>query len=188
MKKVAAVLAVVFMCSSAFGGTVAFDPVGGEIDLRTGVTTTTFDVSVATADQVTSFTSVDIIMGSNDGLMLTDFVLDPGFATFFLFNAVDIPASPPVYASDIKAGGFGVAAQSAPILVGTLTVDAAGLAVGDYTIVVDSGQDGGRTKIGLATDIEGLVGSAVVTVIPEPATISLLAFGALAVICRRMSA
>ncbi len=187
MKKVAAVLAAVFMCSSAFGGTVAFDPVRVEIDPLVS-TIGTFDVSVATADQVTSFTSVDIIMGSNDGLALTDFVLDPTFATLFLFNAVDIPANPTVYASDIKAGGFGIAGQSAPILVGTLTFDAAGLDPGDYTIMVDSDVDGGRTKIGLATATEGLFGSAVVTVIPEPATISLLAFGALALICRRKSA
>lgn len=181
MKKVAAVLAVVCMCSSAFGGTIGFTP--GEVTLRpSDPRVFTLDMGVGTTT-VGMMDSADVFVGSDD-LAITDFVF-ADFSRFFFENE----ANTQFYPSGWKFGYFGLAADSTDFLLGELTVDATGVPNGVYEVVVDAARDGNRSAFtgGGVTDlIETSV--ATVTIIPEPATISLLALGALALIRRRKSA
>jgi hypothetical protein len=62
--------------------------------------------------------------------------------------------------------------------VGAITLDASGLSPGDYEVFVDSDLDFGTSSLGLGTAGEPLFGSAVVRVLPEPATLALLGVGA----------
>ena len=182
MKKVAAVLAVVCMCSSAFGGTIAFTPMDVTIDPAVDPLTFTLDMSVG-GTTVGMMDSVDVFVGSDD-LAITDFEWAP-FTRFFDSSE----ANTDYYQSGWKFGYFGTAADSTDFLLGTLTVDATGLAPGAYQVMVDAGRDGNRSGItgGGVTDLVEM-SIASVTIIPEPATISLLALGALALIRRRKSA
>ena len=76
--------------------------------------------------------------------------------------------------------------------MGTLTVGTEGLDVGEYEVLVDSLRDFDWSVIGLATrtefSTETLSGSALVNVVPEPMTLSLLGLGALALLRRRRTA
>ncbi|MCH7840883.1 MAG: hypothetical protein IID38_11710 [Planctomycetes bacterium] len=63
-----------------------------------------------------------------------------------------------------------------PLLLGSLTVDAAGLAIGEYAVIVDPDRDGGLSIVGLRGGaFESLNGMGVVRVIPDPGTLTLLA-------------
>lgn len=179
MKKIAAVLLVVgFTSASAFGGIVSFTQTSADPDIN-GVTTATFDVmldSTTFADGVISAISMDL--GSNDGLDVS-FAL--GAALSGWVPAPAVSDSNAVYADGVFIDGFTLLGPTAvPVLLGVMTVDAAGLAGGMYGFEV-SGQFGGTTP-GARDPIEG---AGMVNVIPEPASLSLLALGALGLIRRR---
>lgn len=186
MKNVAVVsLLIGLVSSTALGGMVGFDPSDTMIDRNVappGVFTV--DVSID-ATSLDTYNSVDVVFGSDDGLTIMDFTFNtPGVTRFF---ETLIPDS--TYASAIKIGYFGSNTDTpSSQLLGTLTVDATGLADGVYNIVVNAETDGGASKLTFSTDVDLLFGGATVNITPEPMTLSLLGLGALALLRRRRTA
>ncbi len=193
MKKVAVlVLVAVSSGSSAFAGIVRFDPSEQDVVLG-GDTTAMFDVYIDSSDMFAEdgFTGARIVIDSDD-LEFTGIELDPTFRAFWLLIILDQGLGP-WYKFDVDIGvinlfGTPIAAwMDFPALVGTISVDASGLGLGEYHIIVDSELDNGRSALAnsnLGSDSEGLFGMATVNVIPEPTTLSLLGLAALGLISR----
>lgn len=196
MKRVAAVLLMgVFSSSYAFGATVTFDAQGStdlHPDPDKGPTIGTWVVSVS--DSV-DFGAIVAVIGV-DSLNQTpgpdvSFSADSAFAALFtLFDVAD--PGPGVYDSDIMIEGVSFTGLiGLPQVAGTLTVDATGAKPGEYLIVIDGNSDADDGRSGLADagqNIDPLVGSTSFTVLPEPATLTLLGLAALGLIRRRKSA
>ena len=188
MRKFAVVLLVVgFTHVSAFGGIVTFSPDKPTVDLNVDPFVT-LDVFV---DQLVgvnnSFQSIDILLGSN-GLDLVSFTFDPGLV--FAFSEVTPNPGFGVYASEIKLGGFAIGpiAVAGPTLVGSLVVRGLEASIDNFSVIVDGFNDGDRSVAVLGAVRDPLVGTGFVNVIPEPATITLLALASLALVRRRRKA
>jgi hypothetical protein len=189
MRKVAAGLLVLGFASTAFGGTVVFSPnPAGPIDNSGGAVPVALQVSIGESI-FTTINSFDVLMGS-DTLQIDNFVFAAGIPGAFPLNSIANPANPPVYADDISIGGFAFSAVTAAGLpLGTLNITVpAGLAPGDYFIDVNSQRDNNRSVLGGATGGDPLSGRALIHVVPEPATISLLGLAGLALLRRRKTA
>jgi len=195
VKRLAALLGIVAGFLSAANaradGTIGFNPPMVIIDRA--VDPPMFNMEMTVLDTVfLRFNAVNVVVGSNDGLELVDFTFNP--ALMGDLENVENPG-PGVYLDDIKFGYFklhedtpypGYLQESVDL--GTLSVDTTGLPNGDYYILVDWEMDQGRSF--LSTDFPGqaeefLKGSALVRIVPEPATLSLLCLGFAGVALRR---
>ena len=163
---------VVFCSPIAFAAPVAFDPPAATIsnDPARGSTSTELAITLPLPEDafINAFNTFTLLIGSSD-LQITNLVLDQGFRTALQGGllAVDVPG-PGVYHSDVFTQGFLFDNEiELPVLVGTITVDAAGVADGIYTVVVDGDSmvDGGRSQLMNANlESESLVGVATITV------------------------
>ncbi len=189
MKKVAAVSLVVLLLMSpyALGGTVAIEPASGtELypNSALGDTVGLFNVILNADASISALTTIGLVAGV-DGGPDVGFTLDPDFEAAFAFIVVDDPG-PGVYGSDIFVDGFGFVPIALPVLAGVLSVDTTGAALGEYSLMVASERDDGRSIILDALgNSDALMGSATFTVIPEPATLTLLGLAALGFLRRR---
>jgi len=186
MKNVAVTaLLIGFLGSSAMAGTISFGP-DSAVVINPGAgdsTVVDFGLTVTDGGIAVGFNSINVVVGSED-LAVTGFALNPtGITTFFTNGAADNS----VYASGWAFGYFGGAApDSNNQFLGTLTVDAAGLAAGTtYFVTIDNTLDSNQSKLTAASNVEPFFGQASITVVPEPATLALLGIGGLATAMRR---
>lgn len=194
MRKLAAILAAVGLsATSALGATVTFapNPAGSDTVLDTALpATVNFDLIIGDIPAINGanggLLSVDVVVGSEGPLTLTGFTYNPAFVAGALLPP---PAAAPlgIYGVDLYFGGAQIPATrpgGPSYTLGTLAVGVpAGTPMGDYTIKVDSLFDQFSSVNG--TDNLGGVGT--VHVVPEPATLGLLALGALGLIRRRLA-
>ena len=183
MKKVAAILVgVVFLNSYAFAGLVSFDPEKASVLPGEAAV---FGVTLV-SETLGDIQGADVVLGSDDvpfGFQYSDewtsamgnvsAITPLGIFPFDLFVGGNNPLEP-----------IGLSS----ILLGTVTADTTGLAVGQqYSIFVDSSRDG-FSSIGLGTTFDPISGTGLINVVPEPVTLSLLGLGALALLRRRRTA
>jgi hypothetical protein len=108
----------------------------------------------------------------------------------FTFLAPPTPDYFPTYANDLFIGGSrpnNLTVES--FVLGTLTLDLTNLGDGMYEVFIDAGQDQDQSVFydlaGGTDSITTAGGVATITIVPEPATMSLIGLGALAALWRR---
>jgi hypothetical protein len=168
--------------SVALGGTVTFDPARAVLDAGAGDWgLVSFDVSVA-ADEFGEFDSVDILFGA-DSPPFIQFEFAPEFVQSSQVRTEGPPSINTAYAFEWYVGAV-MSSPTSSILLGTLTVDMSQVKFGQYAIYVSSDRDSGISYLSTSDDgTEPLFGYAEI-IIPEPATLALLAVGSLTVLRR----
>ncbi len=172
-------IALIGATTASLAATATFDPPLVEIQAGTPAL---FDVYVA-VESLPAFDAADILIGSNEVPDLS-FSYSPDWEAAMAGFVAPVTYDIGTYGQDVFVGGFSIAgAIQGSLWVGTLTVETTGLAAGDYPIVVDGTADG-MSRLTLAGNGENLSGAGTVR-IPEPATLALLAFGAMVLSRRR---
>lgn len=182
MKNVAvALLTVGFIGSVASAAIVSFD--ASETVLNPG-DSRIVELTLMVTDAPGAFDALNIKIGSDD-LAVTDFAVNlVGVTTFpgFLTNRADTSA----YPSGWEFGYFGTASPTPNAqMLGTLTVDATGLADGQYTVMINPERDDGFSALAVLGVADPITGMATITIVPEPATLALLGIGGVATALRR---
>jgi hypothetical protein len=181
--------AVLLTASTVFGGSATFvatSPGSDTVLLNSG-TPATLDVTVATAS-LPNIDSVDLVIGWNRTQDLT-FAYSAAFVaamTTYLQNPPYDESLYPagytnsMYMSGAKNGGIGATS----ILVGTLTLQTTGLALGDYPVTVSYATDT-TSQLAYQGTNDSLNGTGTIHVVPEPASLMLLGLSAAAGLRRR---
>lgn len=182
-------LFAVLLATTAHGGVVEFHEVNLK-DEQLAETWLYYEVSIASLDSLSSFNTFGAVIGSDD------------LNLFFFYLSGDIPCeqikchywaqSTGIYPSDFLASFNGNALNgesyefSAPLILGWVSILRENLVPGNYTILVDGERDGGISSVGNANnERELLFGSTVVTIVPEPSSLTLLFYGVATVMLRR---
>lgn len=196
IRRIALFLVGVITATSAHASTATFS---GATNITPGTTSVLYAVSVDTS-VLASFDTVSMTIGSLDGLGLS-FAYDPAFLAqttspttapgpIGIYGAV-VPGATDVGFNAFRGPG---PLWTAPILVGTLTVDTTSLNLGDSASVgIDTAFE--VANLGSAVSLvangpnqDPLSGGVTITVVPEPATLGMLALGGVVAALRRRKA
>jgi len=196
-KGVVSVLVIAFAATSAFGGMVTLAP--GSQDVLLG-NDAVFEASIASTD-ASAFEAVGLLFGSLDSDIGFSFAYDAAYAA----SATSLPTPARMFmydglgGMDLGIGGNNVTdpGWSAPLIVGTLTVDTSSLTLGDTReIQIDANWE--DANYGFAASyvlpfggqpfvddeaLSGVLGT--FTMVPEPVTLVLLGVGEVAALRRR---
>lgn len=163
--KTLGVLVAWLLTAPAWAGEITFEP--SLIEIAPGSIGSDALSAVVTIQSSTmgSFEAIDGLIGSNDVVIVA-------FAYSSEFEAVVAFITPPspygAFNHDRAFGGFSLAPVIPPLVVGTVTFDVSNLPEGVYSIVIDSGQDGGFSKLTTGTESEPLSGTLAVRVTTTP--------------------
>lgn len=113
----------------SLAGDVSFDP--PTLTVTPGEAAA-FTVTIASTD-VDSFTALGMLLSSDTAGLVWTFDYSTEFQTTF---PPSNPIALEVFASDLKIGGFQIDGWTAPLVVGTLTIDTSTLAHGAYDQLV----------------------------------------------------
>ena len=184
MKKLVGVAALaLFIAVPAYGGIATFGDVQNDVLAGTDAI---LNVTIA-VETLAAFDGVDCIVGWHEAGDLT-FEYHPDFIAATMIQLPPAYDEHAYYMNDAKLGGtqFGAPiSDTTPILMGTVTLETDGLAVGNYIVEINYAEDGNYSKLGLAGVTEELNGSGYVRVVPEPASLMLLGLGAAVGLRRR---
>lgn len=150
-------------CATAAGETIRFDPPSQSLEIGAASTSLTFDLYLESTSSTTTFSSIDMLIGSND-ITLTQFVFDATFLSLLSFSSIAQANQMANYNSAILVGGFSTTPLNRSVLIGTLTIDTANLNVGVYSVNVSATVDLGISNVGLGGVTEPLEGSGSITV------------------------
>ncbi len=138
--------------SAVAAATATFSPVGpATVPPGTNVT---FDITVA-VETLAGFDTADVLIGSNDAANL-DFTYSVAWTGAFA-NVTSPAFDNGVYAQDVFVGGNNAAAVGSSLLLGTITINTTGMALGSHEVSIDNTLDGVST-LGLSGTPEGLLG------------------------------
>jgi hypothetical protein len=185
-KTIATISGFVLMTSTSLAGIVSFDP--AVADVLSGQPAV-FAVGVEPTNAGV-FDGVSLLVGSDTPGLAMSFEYDPAFVASASFPPKPTSAFE-LFPSDLNFGGFRSAGWLPPLLVGALSIDTTGLALGEYEIFVSNERELNLVGAKLSqikfefSGIEGLEGSAIFHVVPEPATLALLGIGGIAALLRR---
>jgi len=198
MKKgLGAVAVLALATSSAMAGTVSFT---GPTDITPGTASVQYAVSVDSTS-LSGFDTVNVILGSVEGLGLS-FQYDAAFEASATGSDVPDAIEQGIFAA-VHPGAKDIGFQgnrlppltpwTAPLLIGTLTVDTSGLVDGDVrSIGIDTALEtdllgSAASLVALGSSQDPLSGSVTIKVVPEPATMLLLGIGGLFAARRRLA-
>ncbi len=168
--------------TSTFGATITFAPTNASVTAGTPITT---DLELFWAVPVFNSHNATILLGSNDATDLS-FSIDAAWTAAFTTVPAVVVEEFGNFAQEVTIRGEGntLPGSQTSVMVGTLTIDTTGMANGNYSVGVDDTVS--ELEIfDEETVYDSISGAFSFTIVPEPATLSLLALGGLAASRRR---
>lgn len=185
MKRFAAVaVGMVGLCANAFGGIVLFAPEEILSEPGQGGNTPVAMAFIGNGGSGVTFDAFDVMVGSST-VPMSGFAFGTDITANFPNQAIAEPAGFGIYTNEIYASANRSTPQAfTQVAVSTFNLDLSGLGMGDHLVEVNPDLDGALSALINRGVSDPLAGGLPIRVVPEPATLSLFAVGALAAAIR----